>query len=623
MTRVTLTVTDVRNEIRRAAGVTAAEASANATTGKLFHQVAAELLGTQGANNWESYFDPDRLHAEDAAESLSRHVYDRLLGPLVTARRAALAESGPELLGLWKAVQDLCAWSTGALRELEQRGIIRFDSARSVWTYVESLVQTEQSFTWTLPAPGMEIEIVGRPDCLWIDPATQRLCVLEWKLSRSTPEADLAQVCLYHKLLQANSSDSLAVIWFAPQLDMQCYTARSVSEAQDRLVELIVQMAKTRLNPVERGPVVAFARSAEPDTEQLGNRIVRVLAEFGVNAKLSGPAIVGPTFLRYHVMPGKGVSATKLHKLTGDLQIHLGLRHPVVIGVENGRIAIDVERTERQTVLLSSVEDQLPLPAPTGSSRFPVGVDLNGRLRMADFADSGSAHLLVAGSTGSGKSEWLLSMIAGLMQQNTPLTLRFVLVDPKRVSFVELEHSPYLFENRGIVFPLDEVDDILQRMCELMDERYHWFSQNGVKNLSEFQERTGEVHPRVVVVIDEFADLMSDKLGRKQLEGNLRRLSAKARGAGIHLVLATQRPSREVVSGLIKSNCGGRVCLRVTSKLESKLILDTTSVSGSDLLGKGDLYFLAGNEPVRLQSPFVGREERDRYFRSERVRAAG
>jgi DNA segregation ATPase FtsK/SpoIIIE-like protein len=234
-------------------------------------------------------------------------------------------------------------------------------------------------------------------------------------------------------------------------------------------------------------------------------------------------------------------------------------------------------------------------------------------LRLADLADSADCHFLVAGTTGSGKSEWLRAMIAGLLVTNIPDTLRLLLVDPKRNAFNELAGSPYLWGDGRIVYP-DEVSpiDVFDQLVDEMESRYRQLQKAGVDHLAGLQAQGVRV-PRVVCVCDEYADLISQ--GRKEIEERIRRLGQKARAAGIHLVLAVQQPSREIVRGTLQATIPARVGLRVTSRIESHMLFNRAGAE--DLLGNGDLLFKDIGEPVRLQGLFLPPDERRRIFQGD------
>jgi DNA segregation ATPase FtsK/SpoIIIE-like protein len=345
-----------------------------------------------------------------------------------------------------------------------------------------------------------------------------------------------------------------------------------------------------------------------------------VLHDFGVPVEWRGELAAGPSFLRYFVFPGRQTKIARVKGMSADLGVRLHLASDPMIHNAGGRLAIDIARPDPQTVTFSSIVDQLPRPDGRGCSRTPVGVDLNGRLQFVDLASSNNPHLLVAGTAGSGKSEWLRSAIAGLMLSNTPETLRLVLVDPKRTAFAELKGSAFLLSSGGLVYPPEHSAlDVLDTLIEEMERRYKVFEQKLVSDLPEYQAKSGNVLPRIVCICDEYADLLSDRAATRQVEAAIVRLGAKARAAGIHLIVATQYPDRKTVDGALKMNLGGRVCLRVSNYQQSNMIINQ---SGAErLLGNGDLFFLSVGDPVRLQAPYLSAEERAHFFGRESVSA--
>jgi DNA segregation ATPase FtsK/SpoIIIE-like protein len=232
-------------------------------------------------------------------------------------------------------------------------------------------------------------------------------------------------------------------------------------------------------------------------------------------------------------------------------------------------------------------------------------LDLNARLRTANLNDPVNAHLLVAGTTGSGKTEWLRVAIQGLIRSNTPQTLRLVLIDPKRTAFNELADSPYLLTSDSLVFPdAQPVENVLKGLVSEMERRYVAFQKAGVDSVNQYAGSTGQLFPRIVCVCDEYYALIAgDSKKRKEIERQVSLLGAKARAAGIHLILATQQPSREVVKGVLDSNIPARVGLMMVKKEESKMLLGQTGAE--NLLGKGDLLFRDVGDPVRLQAPLL------------------
>jgi len=242
---------------------------------------------------------------------------------------------------------------------------------------------------------------------------------------------------------------------------------------------------------------------------------------------------------------------------------------------------------------------------------FPAGVDVAGRVEWLNLSEPESCHLLVAGTTGSGKSEFLKAMLAGLALRLGPDRIRFRLIDPKRVTFNVSLDCPFL--GGPVVYDGNDAIPVLEECFDEMERRYELMQKRGTDHIRHL---TGtDAVPRWVVVFDEFADLMVDKPTRKVLEPLLKRLGAKARASGIHLVLGTQRPEATVVTPLLRSNLPGRIGLQVATERESKLFLDEPDAAY--LFGKGDLVWKRGGGLTRLQSPFVAKPEFDQILRAE------
>ncbi len=612
-----LSISDIRRELLRTAGDYGASGSrSNALTGTLFHQVLAGLMGPSG---WQAALEPGEL--ADSTR-LARFTYENLLGPRLTEMQAGLRESGAEAMELWEAVQATCVWLGCLLTAAERAGAIRYDHKQRAWLGADQLCKPELELQWEVKEPHWTapVRVFGVADALWKNPETGRWCVLEYKLGKPRPEADLAQACLYHCMLSASglstNGGALAVITFGPELREQFYQSAELSEAQSVLRALIGRLA----NVLPEEP----ARPVPEVSEQhlaLGKKLVRVLKDFGVPVEWRDEVTVGPSFLRYLLVPGRQAKIKQMKGRAEDLAMQLNLNREPMIHNAGGRLVIDIARPDPQTVTFGSILEQLPKPDGLGCSRTPVGVDLNGRLQFVDLASSNNPHLLVAGTSGSGKSEWLRSAVAGLMLSNTPETLRLVLIDPKRTAFAELKGSAYLHGPDGLVYPPEHSAwDVLDSLIEEMERRYKLFEQNLVSDLPEYRAKTGQVLPRILCVCDEYADLLVNRAATNNVEAAISRLGAKARAAGIHLIIATQYPDRKTVNGALKMNLSGRVCLRVSNHIQSNMIINQ---SGAErLLGKGDLLFLSIGDPVRLQAPYLSAEERARIFGQQSLSAA-
>jgi energy-coupling factor transporter ATP-binding protein EcfA2 len=615
-----ISVTDVRREIARTVGyVKAQTAPSTALVGRIFHEVLADLMNEQ--HGWPAALEPGEL---TDAHRLSIYVYEKLLGPRITNARASMGEYGAETLALWEAVQAMCAWVCRMLEGASRRAVISFDQETRAWTGTEGLCRPEYPLRWEVREPSWTAPVVvsGVADAIWLDPNSGRWCLVEYKLGHGRPEADLAQACLYHAMLSASglasANGALALLSFRPQLEEQFFSIPELNGAQAALRTLIGRLAGVLPEEPAQKEQATPVTQPEPAHVELGKRLVRALAHYDIAVQWNGELIAGPTFLRYPVMPGRKARVRSIQDKADDLGVQLSLREPPLIHITGGRLVLDVQRPDRQTVQFSSVSEQIPVPDAAGSSKVPLGVDLEGILQFVELDSPNNPHVLVAGTSGSGKSEWLRSAIAGILLANTPDTLRLVLIDPKRNAFTELKGSPYLYGPKSLVYPPeDSALDALEALIEEMEKRYRRFSSEAASDLTELHAKTGEVLPRIVCVCDEYADLIADRTTKKQLEAAITRLGAKARAAGIHLIIATQYPDRNTVGGALKMNLGGRVCLRTTNHIQSNMIINQ---SGAEkLLGKGDLFFLSIGEPVRLQAPYLSAEARARIFGGART----
>jgi hypothetical protein len=320
-------------------------------------------------------------------------------------------------------------------------------------------------------------------------------------------------------------------------------------------------------------------------------------------------ADVGPTFVRLKVELRGDADYGKIRKQSENLKVNLALTHEPLITSQAGFVSIDVQRPDRETVSLATLLAKFP-PTAVGEPVVPAGVGVSGNVEWLNLSEPESCHLLVAGTTGSGKSEFLKTVLAALAARLEPAHVRFRLIDPKRVTFNVPTHCPYL--GGPVVYDGEEAIPVLEDCVDEMERRYLLLQQRGKDHVRHLVGP--DAVPRWVIVFDEFADLMVDKSTKKQMEPLLKRLGAKARAAGIHLVLGTQRPEASVVTPILRSNLPGRIGLQVASERESKLFLDEPDAAY--LFGKGDLVWKRGGGLIRLQSPFVPKAEFDKYLRT-------
>ncbi len=611
---VELSISDVRRALWRATpGVASQGEPSTPLLGQMFHELTAELLGDDQSSQWQAALDNETV-ADSAA--LDEHIYEKLLGPRLTARQAALRESGEQVLSLWKAATEFSRWLTTLLNGALQAGRIQFDKATRQWSGDQQFCLPEQALTWDVCEPGWQaaVRVSGIADSLWKNPLTGRWCVVEYKLGRGARQLDLVQVCLYHEMLAASGladdDGAVALIAFKPEREETFFQSAELSGVETALRQLIGSLAGVS------GDAAAGVSSSEVNDEaaSVGQRLVEVYAQYGVRIMLLGDPIVGPSFIRYGVMPTGRVRVSDILRLAGELQIHMNLETPPMIHTDRGRLVIDVKRDKPEPVMFSNVASQLPKRQPLhGSAYLPLGVDLTKHLHSVDVSQNNCPHLLVAGTAGSGKSEWMRTALAGLLLRNAPESLQLVLIDPKRSAFNGLEGSPYLYKNWDVLHPLDRsMPEVLDVLIDEMNNRNLLFKQQGADDLTAYVTKTGKPLPRIFLFCDEYFDLIADKKNRVDIETRVARLGSKGRSSGIHLVIATQYPKADVVTSVLKANLSGRVCLRMTDARQSLVVLGQSGAE--QLLGKGDLLFQDIGEPKRLQAAYLPEEERKTIF---------
>ncbi|MGM9572617.1 MAG: DNA translocase FtsK, partial [bacterium] len=327
------------------------------------------------------------------------------------------------------------------------------------------------------------------------------------------------------------------------------------------------------------------------------------LASFGVNAKVV-EVQQGPTITRYELQPPAGVKVSKIINLTDDIALALAASGVRIEAPVPGKSVVGIEVPNRQTTMVSLREILTADKFQKAEGRLVVGLgkDIAGNPVITDLTKM--PHLLVAGTTGSGKSVCINTIITSILYKASPDEVKFLMIDPKMVELVSYNGIPHLIA--PVVTEAKKAAGALKWAVKEMDRRYQIFSEHGVRNISGFNR--GEIPlPYIVIIIDELADLML--VAAKEVEDSICRLTQLARAAGIHLVIATQRPSVDVITGVIKSNISSRIAFAVSSQVDSRTILD---MAGAEkLLGKGDMLFspIGSLHPVRVQGAFISDKE--------------
>jgi S-DNA-T family DNA segregation ATPase FtsK/SpoIIIE len=371
----------------------------------------------------------------------------------------------------------------------------------------------------------------------------------------------------------------------------------------------------------------------ERELDRLGVVLLEKLRTFNVESELGGRT-TGPMVTQFEVVPAPGVKVNRISNLDADLALAMKAQSVRIVAPIPGKGAVGVEipNPDPEMVYLREIIESREYQKARGHLPLALGKDLTGRSYVADLAKM--PHALIAGATGSGKSVCINTVITSLVYRHRPETLRLLMIDPKMVELSAYADLPHL-RHPVVTDPRDAAGVLKWAVLE-MERRYQLLSANGSRSITEFNQRlrdgatlrrsaaSGEEGdpdrwiyddgplPYIVVVVDELADLMMTV--QNEIERPLAQLAQKARAIGIHLIVATQRPSVNVITGLIKANFPTRIAFRVASKTDSRTILDQ---NGSEaLLGNGDMLFLppGGSEPVRIQGAYISTEETDRLL---------
>ena len=409
-------------------------------------------------------------------------------------------------------------------------------------------------------------------------------------------------------------------------------------EKADGKVVNIDEILRTPINPLEpftqyKKPTLDLLKkydngdkpTVDMDEIKANNaRIVEVLNSFGVSIR-EIKATVGPTITLYEITPAEGVRISKIRNLEDDIALSLSALGIRIIAPIPGKgtIGIEVPNKKPQIVSMESILNSKKFKETKMELPLALGKTITNEVFMVDLAKI--PHLLVAGATGQGKSVGLNAIITSLLYKKHPNELKLVLVDPKKVEFsiyhkISDHFMACLPENdeEPIITDVTKVVRTLNSLCALMDHRYDLLKNAGAKNLREYNEKFinhrlditkgHDYMPYIVVIIDEFGDLIMT--AGKEIELPIARIAQLARAVGIHMVIATQRPTTKIITGNIKANFPGRMAFRVSSQIDSRTILDRSGAN--QLVGRGDLLFLNGNEPVRVQCAFVDTPEIER-----------
>ncbi len=350
-------------------------------------------------------------------------------------------------------------------------------------------------------------------------------------------------------------------------------------------------------------PASVSAQQGERDT---ANVLLHALAQFGVEARLIG-MVVGPRVTRYELQLAPGTKVSRVTNLKDDLAYALASTEIRILAPIPGKSAVGVEVPNQRPDFVTLGDIYREFPKSAGPLMVWLGKDISGKPVYADLTRM--PHLLIAGTTGSGKSGCVNCLVSSILLRSTPEQIRFIMIDPKKVELSHYDRIPHLLV--PVVTNMKDAAGVLHNVCKEMEDRYELMELEHARNLGEMNKaraRRGErALPYIVVVIDELADLMM--VSPQEVEEYVIRLAQKSRAVGIHLVVATQRPSADVITGMIKANIPSRIAFAVSSQIDSRVILD---VNGAEtLLGMGDMLFkpLGASHLQRVQGAYITEEE--------------
>ncbi|MSR86875.1 DNA translocase FtsK [Candidatus Peribacteria bacterium] len=346
------------------------------------------------------------------------------------------------------------------------------------------------------------------------------------------------------------------------------------------------------------------------------------LREFDIEVTVRD-ARPGPTVTQFTLQPSEGVKLSKIGSLKDDLALALAAPSLRIEAPIPGKslVGIEMPNSKRTIVHHREILESPQFVQSESSLTLPLGRDVSGDAVVAEL-DS-MPHLLIAGATGSGKSVCMNTFLSALLFQNAPHELKLILIDPKRVELMPYDGIPHLLT--PVITEAEKALQALRWAVAEMGRRLHRFSEQGARNLDEYNEKQKEEQfklPRIVVVVDELADLMMRQY-RKDTEMMIARIAQMARAVGMHLIIATQRPSVDVITGLIKANIPTRIAFRVVSAVDSRTIID--SIGAEDLLGMGDMLYMNAvtPKPLRIQGIYTSTKEVERIINAVKIAGGG
>ncbi|NBD15920.1 MAG: cell division protein FtsK [Cyanobacteria bacterium] len=590
---------------------------------------------------------PQELDSEEVTQKMQKRFYDQIFFPRLQKVAQSKPENVPVLQQIWQGLRGLMQHWSELL--IQNRYYANYHNVIS-----QTFVSQELAVSCDYPIPNQKTQkIEGQFDSLIRDLKKNRLCMVEYKTYTPLDSAaQLAQVALYSYILHLHQQQPVdsAVYCVLPEFKSYFYSWEELKDTVHELTPFKLQQMREwltwkpsqpdpppqthqseQLCPIcpqqetcqtyfleqdskplqeeKRKPVdppkpkPKPEKTNEPDATQLGQQLEAILQAYGIKADYQG-ATIGASFIRIRLKPRLGVKVVSILNRATDIQVQMGIASPPLISPQAGYISVDLPRSRRD---VAEFETYVQATQNHSEIKIALGVDLEGNLIDADLSDPNSCHFLVGGTNGSGKSEFLKSVVLSLIRRYPKEVVKLALVDPKRVTFPEFENSPWLMS--PVIKERDRAIGFMEELVSEMEQRYQQLEQAQSSNIKSYNQtltQQGKTPvPHIVCIFDEYADFMVEKEDREALEYSIKRLGAMARAAGIHLIISTQRPEAKIVTPIIRANLTGRVALKTSTEADSKIILGGSQTQAAHLLGKGDLLYLNSGQLIRLQSLLV------------------
>ena len=504
------------------------------------------------------------------------------------------------------------------LARREERIARRRNREKNMYNQNESMENKENTSNMTFDDDEITINLNnGQPENLKEEKAKGKFNFFKSKnKEEKVDNSDVIEANIYKDMAKNNESQNksnhvMEDNLFTVEEEQKESKTRAVLQLEHTLTMEDENYEYPPINLLAKNSKKSSKTGAKALTEK-ATKLQRTLHSFGVSAKVENIS-VGPAITRYELKPAEGVRVSKIANLADDIALNLAAESIRIEAPIPGKQAVGIEipNKEKETVPLRDVIESEEFENNKSKLTVALGKDVAGSIVLADIAKM--PHVLIAGSTGSGKSVCINTIITSFIYNAKPSEVKLVMVDPKVVELSVYNGIPHLLI--PVVTDPRKAAGALAWAVQEMDKRYNLFAEKGVRDLKGYnaiidnnvEEGTTGKLPQIVIIIDELADLMM--VAAKEVEESICRLAQKARAAGMHLVIATQRPSVDVITGLIKANVPSRIAFAVSSQIDSRTILD--QVGAEKLLGKGDMLFYpaSASKPVRVQGAFVSDNE--------------